>query len=119
MIDMERVRPVNGFVILRFPPIPDHVKLPSGLFAPHDTLDPVKWRAAQVVAVDPRGFRSRDRTFVPHVVNVGDWVVIEAIFGDRVVEGSVVRSGYRVVSEDQITAVIEGDDVGDDYIFPM
>ena len=118
MIEMSDIRPVNGFILLKFHRTPQEVALASGLFIPsHDVVSHV-WIHAKVIALDPRGFMSRDRSRRPHEVEVGDWVLIERIFG-TIVEGGKARDvDYKVVSEDQITAVIEGD-VNDDLWFEL
>jgi co-chaperonin GroES (HSP10) len=109
MIEMSDIRPVNGFILLKFKRTPQEVALKSGLFIPSQNVVSHVWIHAQVIALDPRGFMSRDRSRRPHEVKVGDWVLIERIFGTIVEDGEVRDIDYKVVSEDQITAVIEGE----------
>lgn len=107
-IDPTKIRPLHGFVLLRFHNVPDVIDIGIGVLVPGKVAESMHWRVAEVIAVDPSGFMSRDRSYVPHHVKVGDLVVIDKIFGDIVIDNKVESRMIRVVSEDQIAGIIEG-----------
>ncbi len=111
MIKDENIRPLHGYVLLRFPPENTDGILKNGILIPVDLSEKRVWRIATVVALDEKGIpNKRGDGFHPHAVKVGDQVVIDRIFGDRVIEGTIHSEGLRVVSEDQITGIISSED---------
>lgn len=119
MVDESKIRPLNGFVLLRFPKEVESVQQ-GELVLPGQIVNQRVWRVATVVAIDEKGIPNKTGCgFHPHEVKVGDQVVIDKIFGDRVVEGKVTTHGLRVVSEDQITAIIinkDGSEISGDLV---
>lgn len=119
MVDESKIRPLNGFVLLRFPKEAESVQQ-GGIVLPGQAVSQRVWRIATVVSLDERGIPNKSGSgFHPHEVKVGDQVVIDKIFGDRVVDGKITTHGLRVVSEDQITAIIanaDGSEVPGDLV---
>lgn len=110
MIDERRIRPLNGFIVLRFPKEPEGVQV-GGLMVPGQVAGQRVWRIATVVSLDKRGVPNKTGGgFHPHVLKIGDQVVLDKIFGDRIIDGKMTSHGLRVVSEDQITGVISSSD---------
>jgi len=108
VIDGTKVRPLHGFVMLKFHNVPHVIDLGNGVSMPGIVAESMHWRVAEVVAVDPKGFMTRKRNRRPHEVKPGDLVLIDRIFGDVVIDNKVEALKYRVVSEDQIAGIIEG-----------
>ena len=105
-----KLKPLNGFVLLSYPHEPDLMKLGS-IVIPGAVSRNRVWRIATVVAIDEDGVPNKNRNGrTKHEVNVGDKVVIDRIFGDRIYNGELHSEGLRVVSEDQITGIISTED---------
>lgn len=105
-MDISKLRPLHGFIILQFPKEPEVFER-HGLVIPGMSSESRRWRVATVVARDERGIPTKAGTRCKHQVSVGDKVVIDRIFGDRIYEGEKETAGLRVVSEDQIEGIVE------------
>jgi co-chaperonin GroES (HSP10) len=112
VLDMNKVRVLHGHVLVRFPPIPPEITLSNGLVVPREVAIQGKyWRIATVVSLGP-GIVTKSGAVIPHELEAGDKVLVDKIFGDVVVEGSVEHPEYRVLSlypVQQIEAILPPD----------
>lgn len=105
-----KLRPIHGYVLLQFPK--GTIRSQGGIILMEEHVEQSNyWTMAKVIVVDPRGVPSKSGKRVSHSVKPGDIVVIYKIFGDIAVDGVVHKREMRVVSEDQITAVIDDPDI--------
>lgn len=103
-----KLRTLHGYVMLRFDNIPTEVKLPSGLFVPYSVGVAHQWRLATIAAVGS-GIPTKEGGNIPYDFEVGDVVLVNRIFGDRVNRetGETETKEYRIVSYDQIEGIVE------------
>jgi len=111
-IDMSRVKVLHGHILVRFPPIPYELTLSNGLVVPQKIALVGKfWRVVTVVSLGD-GFYTKKGAFVPHEIKVGDKLLVDHIYGDVVVEGTVQHPEYRVLSVypvQQVEAILPPD----------
>lgn len=109
--DMTKMRVLHGHVLVRFPPIPAQIELRNGLALPAAmAIEGKFWRIATVIAVSDGIPLKRGRG--EHELKAGDKVLVDKIYGDVVVEGSVTHPEYRILSVypvQQIEAVLPPD----------
>jgi len=117
---MTTIRAVQDNVILRFLPPP--TKAAGGLLFIPDTAKPEPTTLAEVVAVGPGYYRdSGHGRFIPNTLRPGEVVIVERRAGqDYALDLNVPRTNkettwadergdFRIVREDEILAVVEGD----------
>jgi co-chaperonin GroES (HSP10) len=93
----EKLRPLHGHIVVKFPPIPPFLKLSNGLEVPKEIAVVGRvWRIATCVAIGP-GIPTNGGS-IAHEIKVGDKLLVGHMFGDIVVDGKVEKHTYRVLS---------------------
>jgi co-chaperonin GroES (HSP10) len=109
-VDPMNVTPMHGFVLVEYDPVPEETE--GGLVMVPEFRER---RRLRIATVKKLGYNlvTKKGAVVPHGVKVGDRVVTDRIYGSVVDEDN---RDIRLLSEDQIIAVIEGDESGLDII---
>jgi co-chaperonin GroES (HSP10) len=104
-----KLRPLHGFVQIEDIPLPTETKTAAGILIP--VQKEARLRFGRVVALG-QGLTKKNVPVV-HDVKVGDLVAFDCYMGNQFNDKSYHQDGasrsWRVVSEDQIFGVIEGE----------